>query len=473
MPSMSETPAMTPATTATSDEPEWPRAAGRSAERGRPKEPRDDGMPTLVLERLSAEARRIEEGRSAAGSPPLLPTLGLFALALAVYWLVNGGQRANLDYFVPLADSFLHLRLDILEHPPWLNELVPFDGRYFVVYPPMPAVVLMPIVALLGPGLDQGRVSIVLGAVNVVLASGVIYRMGVRGRPWIALSLLFGFGTILWYSAAFGTAWHFAHVCATLFLFLAIRDVQLDGPSWRIGLLLGFAGLSRLPVFMAAPFFLAYIAHRSQRAAGTFAAVAPGPIASVRAIDWEAAIRRGLLFGIGVGIPVLAYGLYNLARFGSPTENGYNLVPGLLEEYQYRYGFLSLEYVGRNLFALLLSVPNQLDAFPWIQPRKLGGMSILLTTPAFLWILRARRPDWFTLGAWAAVLCTLVPILMHADPGGAQFGYRYATDVYPFLLLLLVRGMQGTLDFEKKLAIAISLGVNAWGMWAWSTGFLA
>jgi hypothetical protein len=33
------------------------------------------------------------------------------------------------NYFVRLADAFLHFRLYLLENPPWLNELVPFQGN--------------------------------------------------------------------------------------------------------------------------------------------------------------------------------------------------------------------------------------------------------------------------------------------------------------------------------------------------------
>ena len=81
-----------------------------------------------------------------------------------------------------------------------------------------------------------------------------------------------------------------------------------------------------------------------------------------------------------------------------------------------------------------------------------------------LWSIKARRPDWFGLGAWLAVGLILIPILLHADPGGAQFGFRYAQDFYPFLFLLTVRGLGGRIGFEAWLAIAIGLAVNLWGM---------
>ncbi len=160
-------------------------------------------------------------------------------------------------------------------------------------------------------------------------------------------------------------------------------------------------------------------------------------------------------------------------RFGDPLQEGYNLIPGLMQEYQYRYGFLAAQSVGRNLFAMFLQVPKQVDTFPFVQPRVLGGLSIFLTTPAFIWALRAHRPTWFEVGAWVSILAIMVPIVLHADPGGAQFGYRYAIDFYPFAFVLMIRGMHGRLNAERRAAIILCFVVNARGMWAVMTGWLA
>jgi hypothetical protein len=113
---------------------------------------------------------------------------------------------------------------------------------------------------------------------------------------------------------------------------------------------------------------------------------------------------------------------------------------------------------------MFLSVPAEVGGFPWVLPRHLGGLSIVLTTPLFLWAIAARRPDWFGIGAWTAVALVLVPVLLHADPGGEQFGFRYAQDIYPFLFLLTARALRPRITFEAWVAIGIGLLVNAWGM---------
>jgi hypothetical protein len=401
----------------------------------------------------------------------LIP-LGLFLSAWVVYaWLTNG-RPTHLDYFIPLADAFLHGRLGLLEAPSWFNEVVPnADGLYYVVYPPMPALLLVPIVWLFGPEFDQAWATVILGAANVALMHSILLEMGVGRRPRVVLSLVFAFGTIVWYSAQAGSSWHIAHVVAMTFMLLAVRACQRDARTGLIGLLFGAAVLARLPLVLAAPFFVAYVVDRALRepsgdhtAFGSLRVIRP--VAAHTRPDWARVVALGAPLAAGVIAPVLLYLVYNHVRFGSPFETGYPLIPGLMQEAQYRDGFFSVANIPRKLYALFLSGPVQVEGFPWIQPRALGGLSIALTTPLFLWAIRARRLDWFGLGSWLAIVLVLIPILLHADPGGLQFGFRYAQDFYPFLFLLMVRGLDGRLSFEAWLAIAIGAVVNLWGMGA-------
>lgn len=415
-------------------------------------------------------ARRIRMGLGRWMRGIAWARVGLAAAAYLVYAYVNQGRTAGLDYFVPLADAFLHGSLAITAEP-FLNELVPINGTGlgYVVYPPMPAVLLMPLVAVVGPSLDQAGVALVLGALNVYLASGVLARLGLRRGVWLILSLAFAFGSIVWYSAQSGSSWHFAHVSSLLFMLLAIRGTQVDSPPWLTGLFFGAAGLSRLPMFLAAPYFAAYLAHRSRAIDGSEPfgwTRAIGHAGHIGRLDVRRLVQGGLQFSIAPVLMLVAFFGYNAIRFGSPTEAGYELIPGLLEEYQYRFGFFSAVNIPRNLYAMLLTPPRLVEQAPWVQPALLGGMSILLTTPIFLWSMRARRPTWFVIGSWAAVLAILVPVLLHADPGGAQFGYRYAQDFYPFLFVLTAHGVGRLVGFELSVALAIGAVVNAWGMWA-------
>lgn len=105
------------------------------------------------------------------------PQFVLFFITLTVYLFSYQGEGAHWNYFIFLADAFLHGRLYLLTNPPWLNELVKWNGHYFVVYPPMPAIMLLPFVAFFGISFPQPLLSILLGAINIALSYLVFTKL--------------------------------------------------------------------------------------------------------------------------------------------------------------------------------------------------------------------------------------------------------------------------------------------------------
>src|SRR5438093_9672112 len=74
-------------------------------------------------EYVSGEARTGLARYGAAFDRWIIPA-ALFVLAWLVYAWVNNGRAAGLNYFLPLADAFLHGRLGLTNAPPYLNELI-------------------------------------------------------------------------------------------------------------------------------------------------------------------------------------------------------------------------------------------------------------------------------------------------------------------------------------------------------------
>jgi hypothetical protein len=62
--------------------------------------------------------------------------LVLFSISFLIFWYSGEGHPTYYDYYVRLSDAFLHGRLYLTEQPSWLNELVPSNGRLYVVYEP-------------------------------------------------------------------------------------------------------------------------------------------------------------------------------------------------------------------------------------------------------------------------------------------------------------------------------------------------
>ena len=80
----------------------------------------------------------------------ILVGLGVAVVAFFVYWFSNRGFDAGRGDFFYLADSFLHGHTWI-DKALGVNDNITVNGHAYVPFAPFPAVVLMPLVAIIGP----------------------------------------------------------------------------------------------------------------------------------------------------------------------------------------------------------------------------------------------------------------------------------------------------------------------------------
>jgi hypothetical protein len=371
-------------------------------------------------------------------------------IAATIYVATGIGLSTDYDYHGRLAAALLHGRWWLDEAPPWLNELLPCgDGRYCVVYPPLPAILSLPLVQFLSTAMAQVVASRIAGGAS----AGVLYY-GLRayGAPRtyaLAGALLSAFGTTLFFTSVDGRAWYAAQAASMLFLAGAFAVAARGGNALAVGALIGLSALARLPVALAAPALALLCARRSGTTFG-----------------------RSLGRAAAGGAPLaIIYVGYNLIRWGSPLDVGYaRLIQG---DVFFNHGLFSLWYLPRQLFAIFLQAPELVPETPFFLRPRFIGMSLFLTTPAFLWIfvaLREVRRDVVVAATAAAAFLALLPDLFHGTVGFQQFGYRFSIDAQPFLVGLALAGdglFRGvwrrwpTIVFV--VAIAVSLAMNIYG----------
>jgi hypothetical protein len=321
----------------------------------------------------------------------------------------------------------------------------------------MPAILLVPVVAIFGTTVHQQVVSSILGAVDVGLAYLVLGQFGLTPRVRAFLTAAFGFGTVLWYVAEVGSVWYLAHVVAVGFSLAAILFALQGRWPLVIGFLIGCGTLSRLPILLTAPFVFALLVRL------------PWP-PRLSAID-RSLISSGIRFAAGMAIPLAVLAAYNVARFGSPTDLGYEKIPGVLEDQFYTEGVLSLSYIPRNLFAIFLRSWNYIDDPPFLQP-SWWGLSIVLSTPLLLWLVKGDRHDRRVVYAALGAAVTAIPIVTHGNVGLTQYGYRFSLDVQPLLFVVLATAFQRGLSRSAVIAGLIGIVSSAYAIWAISIGFV-
>src|SRR5664279_3220835 len=162
------------------------------------------------------------------------------------------------NHFVWQADAFLHGQASI-PYPvaatptspgnDFFNDVAPVvdaagnqTGRGMIPFPPLPAVVLLPFVAIWAMATDQAFLAVVLGALDVGVAFWLLGRLPVRAGLRAALTVFVGAGTVLWYASSLGTTRFLAHVVA-LGLTRAATPVALGAEGLPVGGLLVGGGL--------------------------------------------------------------------------------------------------------------------------------------------------------------------------------------------------------------------------------------
>jgi hypothetical protein len=445
----------------------------------------------------------------------------MLALAVLAVYAATRVDRYY-DHFVWQAAAFLEGQVAIrypvegvvgVSGNSYFQDVLPIvttDGvpRGLLPFPPLPALILLPFVAVWGLATDDQALFTIFAAVDVAICWWALGRLAVRPVIRLGGTVFLGLGTVFWFTAQVTTTWYQAHIVAVGLTLLAIgiavgadpasvdeavsadprsaprdRMGALDVRQFVAGFLFGLACTARLSVVFAAPFFLF---------------VGSGG-------DWR---RRGWSAGLGAALPVLGLLLYNVVTTGHMFHPAYEYLYTLEANgyptlgYHPEWAVEDPRYIPQNLGIALFGLPDVLPralpdslaiepilvclepgevrglfdvACPLAVPRD-TGMSVLLTSPAYLLAIPAlRHQPWSRLvtGAVLAVVAVSVVNLMHFSQGWVQFGYRFSNDVAPFAVLLVALGTERLarrnawgLPLAAGL-IALSVAINLWGV-LWS-----
>lgn len=401
---------------------------------------------------MSAQTKeQVVLSESAASRHNVLVAAGLFVVALLSLWKfeemfhINPFGDSGADYFVYQAESFLHGRWD-LDLSARLTDIVVVHGKHYIVYPPMPAIVLMPFVAVFGLHASDILLTAACSALNLSLLYLLLEQVRENGftrRVWIenvCISLLLWSGSIsLWLSLG-GEMWFTAHILCMTFTLLALL-VAFRRHYTLAAIFLGFAFFCRATVIFGYVFLL-YLAWQN---AGTEPQLERF-IASLRrrAPDWKSIPWRRLASPMMVMLGVvLLFMLRNTIIFGSPLDSGYNVL--IAQKYPVvTTGPFNISYVPSNIVANFFSFPQitfngPFDRHPIFNMDNNGtAVGVFVTTPLLLFLFwRNQRFSATRVALWMTMGLMVVMILLFHAAGWYQFGARYLFDAYPFAFLTL------------------------------------
>lgn len=386
---------------------------------------------------------------------PLHTLILLYLAGLLVYGLLAGPRLRyrSPNEFVALAEALLQGRLWISNQLAPMLDLAEYQGRYFVPYPPAAAVLYLPAVAVFGRGVYHGVLHVMLAASILPLFYLAISRYtsetdhSQREKLWLVVLLAFGtpIATLATNSNVYYTGQITAVVFVCLYLAAAYRGRY---PVWA-GLALGAAFMARSAVILGFPVILAEIWRGWPQAA--------------QSMRWRGSRTAALArFAVGLGVVLAISALANWARFDNPFELGYRYLGWRTDPEIVRWGLFSIAYLERNLHAALTSLPVFLGQFPYVAFNP-EGMSLLITTPVLMALPFLRQ---WTPTAKAALIASgliFLTALLYANTGFAQYGYRYAADFLPFLVLAMALAGLRLTDWRIRALVLWGVVLCLWG----------
>jgi hypothetical protein len=365
-------------------------------------------------------------------------------IAFVVTAVASQLRATPYNNFVLLAQALLAGHTWIDWPGPYIDAL-PYNGHYFVIEGPLPALLLVPLVALFGGRTNQTGLAVVLAAVAIGAAWELGERLGARRTSiaWICAFLLAG--TDLLWCAMLGDVWFIAHVSAVCFTLLALVELAGKRRGWLVAIFAACAFESRFSMIVALPVYAFLLATESPRAV------------QVR--------RLGSFCAVLVPVGIL-WVLYNEARWGTLSDIGYSAWYHLDQVGMPTGSPFRFEYLPNQLWSFFAQLPTLLPSFPWLRP-EFSGVALTWTSPALLLAFFARSPVRWVLALWAAAILVAIPNFLYYVNGFAQFGMRHALDYEPFLVTLMMLAVRERVPTWGKALVAYSVVVGVWGCWYW------
>ena len=325
------------------------------------------------------------------------------------------------DSYSLQAMSWLSGRLDMGKNYEWL-ELAVYNGKYYLSFPPLHSVVMLPFVLLFGEKTPSNLVSALYGIFTAMIAYKILKKAGMKrgGAVFFAIAYVWG-SNMLWLSTS-GGVWFLAQGLNMLLLTACVYFAQQKMRVAAYAMAALAVGCRPFSVCMFLP-LMAYF----------YTADKDRPRA-----DRIRGQIRSLIIPVFIA---LCYMLYNYVRFGNVLEFGHNYLPEFTESEK---GQFSLSYILPNLYNLLLR-PVTLRADLTLEYPLFDGFMFYIANPMFLiWFAAVvkdvlqKKLDAVRLCIVIAILAELLLLCAHKTLGGWQFGARYTVDMLPMALMYLL-----------------------------------
>ncbi len=293
----------------------------------------------------------------------------LSLVAALVFGFTTKATLHDFDYTDRIASALLQGRLGLDRHPgAWLNEMVPFEGKYYSVFPLGAVLSVLPIALIQKAGWIHSFPATFLTAFIAGLCVFFFFQLSsietkAIGRR-ILLALFPIFGTWTWCNLGFGGSWQIALGFALLGEVGALYFALVQPRPFLAGAFFAVAFGNRTELILVLPIYLYLLFADS----GGTTTIDFRDIAR-RFREKAPAFSSFLILPVTLGLLTAAY---NFARFHSIFDFGYARIPRVLQEPWYKHGLFSLHAIPDNIHHMLfVGFGDLFPKFPLFTPVRL------------------------------------------------------------------------------------------------------
>ncbi len=363
--------------------------------------------------------------------------------AYAVLWALTADKpfaASTYNSYLLQALRWLSGHLDLGQNYSYL-EIAEYGGKYFISFPPIPSVILLPFAAIFGLHTPDHLIAVIIGIIGGLYALRMALAFGLSKNASIFGALLLTIGSNFLHIGYRADVWYFAQVSAFTFTIMALYYARFgkEKNGWLPLFLLALAVGCR-PLNMVYLPLIGYLLWKNYGKT----------LLSKTRLWW-------FLPPLAVGIFLMAL---NFLRFGNVFEFGHNYLPEFAEESP--NGQFWLGYLPYNL-ERMFRLPTLENG--WLNFPIFDGVALWLVSPVFLvWAYRLIKDgykDWKSPGFWLTVLLPILHLFFlccHKTLGGWQFGNRYTVDLLPVIFY-------GVLIWNQKQEFSgLCLPLLFWGL---------
>ena len=357
--------------------------------------------------------------------------LALLAVMAAGYFLLSdlmGGtlfQHQHWDSYTLQAWNWLQGRTYVAEPEKYtFLELAIYEGKYYVSFPPLPSVVMLPFVLLFGMGTPNNAIIGCYGLIAAALSYEIRLQAGRSPRTSAFWALFCVWGSNMMWMTTNGGVWFQAQALNMIMCLAAVLCAMKGKKAFATTFLALAVGCRPLSALFLPVFALGF-AWDEREKHGSF---------------WKSCLAQWRCV-IGPILIGACYMAYNYVRFSNPLEFGHNYLPEFVEA---EHGQFHISYLWPNLRRLLFEPIRFHDGL--LDPPLFQGFMFYIANPLFIvffvrFIRLAVKKDlafWDILLA-AGMVLELLLTCMHKTLGSWQFGARYTCDMLPFAYMFLAR----------------------------------